>query len=168
MNATRWMKATSAATMLALALAACGNSESSEQAASISASAHATPTFEAKEVDTKQVDVTTDAQHDDGLNMTVRLQNVTYNNQGGGTVIYVLVTNDNDAAMPAGAFADPTLTVDGEKIDRIENGTEDLELPLESHASTNLAYAFDVAYGNLSDAEFQIGNLKYKGNFNNL
>lgn len=154
--------------MLALALVSCGDGDSSEQAATISASANATPTFEAQTVDIKQVDVSTEAQHDDGINMTVRLQKVAYNNQGGGTVIYVLVTNDNDAAMPADAFPDPTLTVGGENIDRIENGTQDLELPLEAHASTNLAFAFDIAYGNLGDAEFQISNLKYQGNLNNL
>ncbi|QAU51885.1 hypothetical protein CPELA_03010 [Corynebacterium pelargi] len=168
LKSTRLLKATSAAALLSFALVACGGSESDDAAASISANAPATPVFEAKEVDVKTVDVSRSPEHDDGLNTTVRLQSANYNNQGGGSVIYVLLTNDNDAPLPADAFSDPTLTVNGESIDRVENGTVDLELPLEAHASTNLAYAFDVNFGNLSDAEFQIGNLKFKGNFTNI
>ncbi|WP_231908962.1 hypothetical protein [Corynebacterium timonense] len=75
------------------------------------------------------------------------------------------------------ALGQPTLSyaTDGNNkqearpLDPQESGVNQvgLDLPLGPGATTNLKYPFDVAPGNLWDAEFSIGNVTFEGNLNN-
>lgn len=133
-----------------------------------------TPRFEAKEVEPTEVTDLVKSAHDEGLNLTYTLQGVRYA-PNGGSLIYVLVTNDNEVPLPPDELAPVSLKIpDGAggwiDIDRVadeNSGVQSgLDLPLGAHASTNLKYVFDVNTGALWKAQLRIGNVIYSGNLN--
>lgn len=137
----------------------------------------ATPTeepeaFETKDVAPKETDeITGEIVEDPGMDVHYKWQGTSYA-PNGGTVVTIAVTNTSGATMPIDALGEPTLTYSGDTARR--KSAEDagiefegLDLPLGKGATTNVQYAFDVSTGNLYEAEFQIGNVIFKGNLNN-
>lgn len=95
---------------------------------------------------------------------------------GGGTVVVVAITNESDAPMPADTLHPELKYNAGNKDYRTAHplGAEQagvdlvgLDLPLGPGATVNAKYPFDVAAGNLWDATFTIGNVRFEGNLNN-
>ena len=167
-----------AATLATVTLVACSGEKTdapapeSEATSSAPVVEEATP-FSPKQVEPVLVDQDlTEPAHDPGLNVDWQIMSVNYGNYG-GSVIHVLITNRNDVALPADAFARPTLAISdySGNLTEIQRMTEDqypglvsaLDLPLGPGASTNLAYAFQTSYGSLYNAEFRIGNIIFKG-----
>lgn len=154
-------------------LVACSEGdETGGPGGSIEVTTSEAPAFEPKDVDPITVEDFTDFAGDTGLNVRWKLQGTTSSNIG-GSILTVEVHNLNDVALPADAIGDPTLTLsDGTTVNRLDGeaagvgGQDGLDRPLGVAASTNLRYAFDVAPGNLYDAEFKIGNVIFKGNLN--
>lgn len=136
------------------------------------------PTFEAKDVDAEEVTSNLAAPvKDKGLNVEYELQGL-YSG-GGGTVLTVKIHNLNEVPMPADALPEPTLeradgnggwaTVDLIDVDPAVHpdvAAPGLDHPLGAGASTNLQYVYDVAPGNLWNARFSIGNVRYVGDLN--
>ncbi|MCZ9308192.1 hypothetical protein ACUY3K_06395 [Corynebacterium uberis] len=128
--------------------------------------------FQPKDVEPTTVEDFTEFVGDTGLNVRWKLQG-TVGSNAGGAVITLAVHNLNDVPLPADAIGDPTLTLnDGTQVNRLDAeaagvaGQDGLDRPLGVGATTNLRYAFDVAPGNLWDAQFKIGNVIFKGNLN--
>ena len=93
---------------------------------------------------------------------------------GGGTVLFVAVTNESDAPMPADVL-DPELSYkSGGAMTTASMKTAEaagidyagLDLPLGPGATTNVKLPFDVAPGSLADAQLTIGNVRFQGNLN--
>ena len=136
------------------------------------------PTFEAKDVDAEEVTSNLAAPvKDKGLNVEYELQGL-YSG-GGGTVLTVKIHNLNEVPMPADALPEPTLeradgnggwaTVDSIDVDPAVHpdvAAPGLDHPLGAGASTNLQYVYDVAPGNLRNARFNIGNVRFVGDLN--
>ena len=136
------------------------------------------PTFEAKDVDAEEVTSNLAAPvKDKVLNVEYELQGL-YSG-GGGTVLTVKVHNLNEVPMPADALPEPTLeradgnggwaTVDSIDVDPAVHpdvAAPGLDHPLGAGASTNLQYVYDVAPGNLWNARFNIGNVRFVGDLN--
>lgn len=121
-------------------------------------------------VDTTIVPATAVSVDDRGLNVTWALQSSSYASNG-GTIITVKMTNNNDVILPADVLAPPLLFLnDGTEVPLLDAasagiaGQDGLDLPLGAHATTNLRYAFDTAPGNLWNAAFEIGNVRFEGN----
>ncbi|WP_315535643.1 hypothetical protein [Corynebacterium matruchotii] len=151
--------------VISLLLGGCSffGGDGSDAAASASASAAASPVFQAKEVPPITAAELDKPQTDPGLNVEITLQAAGYNPAGTGSVIYVLVKNLNEAALPTDA-----LTVHLEGANPITEGTIGLDLPLGSGAAANLQYAFDAPTSALSNARFTIGNIIYQGDLTNV
>ncbi|ALC06470.1 hypothetical protein CDES_10470 [Corynebacterium deserti GIMN1.010] len=173
------MKLRTIPALLAVALlAGCSGESTDEQAAvtpteSIEVTTSATPVFEPQQVEPITAPSGETTVEDPGLNVEFIFQGTGYGTNG-GSIIYVAVKNLNDAPLPADAIDPPTLKIDdynGSQTD-IESLSGDdnipLDLPLGSGATTNLQYAFNTSNGSLWSAEFQIGNVIYSGNLNNL
>ena len=113
--------------VISLLLGGCSffGGDDSDAAASVSASAAASPVFQAKEVSPITAAELDKPQTDPGLNVEITLQAAGYNPAGSGSVIYVLVKNLNEAALPTDA-----LTVHLEGANPITEGTIGLDLPL--------------------------------------
>ena len=136
------------------------------------------PTFEAKDVDAQEVTSNlAEPVKDEGLNVEFELQGL-YSG-GGGTVLTVKIHNLNEVAMPVDALPEPTLeradgnggwaTVDSIDVDPAVHpdvAAPGLDHPLGAGASTNLQYVYNVAPGNLWNARFSIGNVRYVGDLN--
>lgn len=136
------------------------------------------PTFEAKDVDAQEVTSNlAEPVKDEGLNVEFELQGL-YSG-GGGTVLTVKIHNLNEVAMPVDALPEPTLeradgnggwaTVDSIDVDPAVHpdvAAPGLDHPLGAGASTNLQYVYNVAAGNLWNARFSIGNVRYVGDLN--
>lgn len=136
------------------------------------------PTFEAKDVDAQVVTSNlAEPVKDEGLNVEFELQGL-YSG-GGGTVLTVKIHNLNEVAMPVDALPEPTLeradgnggwaTVDSIDVDPAVHpdvAAPGLDHPLGAGASTNLQYVYNVAPGNLWNARFSIGNVRYVGDLN--
>ena len=136
------------------------------------------PAFEAKDVDAEEVTSNLAAPvKDKGLNVEYELQGL-YSG-GGGTVLTVKIHNLNEVPMPADALPEPTLeradgnggwaTVDSIDVDPAVHpdvAAPGLDHPLGAGASTNLQYVYDVAPGNLWNARFSIGNVRFVGDLN--
>ena len=136
------------------------------------------PTFEAKDVDAHEVTSNLAAPvEDEGLNVEYELQGL-YSG-GGGTVLTVKIHNLSEVPMPVDALPEPTLeradgnggwaTVDSIDVDPAVHpdvAAPGLDHPLGAGASTNLQYVYDVAPGNLWNARFSIGNVRYVGDLN--
>lgn len=136
------------------------------------------PTFEAKDVDVQEVTSNlAEPVKDEGLNVEFELQGL-YSG-GGGTVLTVKIHNLNEVAMPVDALPEPTLeradgnggwaTVDSIDVDPAVHpdvAAPGLDYPLGAGASTNLQYVYNVAPGNLWNARFSIGNVRYVGDLN--
>ena len=136
------------------------------------------PTFEAKDVDAHEVTSDLAAPvKDEGLNVEFELQGL-YSG-GGGTVLTVKIHNLNEVPMPVDAHPEPTLeradgnggwaTVDSIDVDPAVHpdvAAPGLDHPLGAGASTNLQYVYNVAPGNLWNARFSIGNVRYVGDLN--
>lgn len=151
--------------VISLLLGGCSffGGDGSDAAASVSASAAASPVFQAKEVPPITATELDKPQTDSGLNVEITLQAAGYNPAGTGSVIYVLVKNLNEAALPTDA-----LTVHLEGANPITEGTIGLDLPLGPGAAANLQYAFDAPTSALSNARFTIGNIIYQGDLANV
>lgn len=136
------------------------------------------PTFEAKDMDAQEVTSNlAEPVKDEGLNVEFELQGL-YSG-GGGTVLTVKIHNLNEVAMPVDALPEPTLeradgnggwaTVDSIDVDPAVHpdvAAPGLDHPLGAGASTNLQYVYNVAPGNLWNARFSIGNVRYVGDLN--
>ncbi|WP_019193244.1 hypothetical protein [Corynebacterium timonense] len=179
---TRHAAVATAAALAALTLSACGAEDNTSPAADAEIEV-TTPTADPdKEFEVNDADqVTTDEIQgqkvaDPGMDVAFAWQgtNVATN---GGTIVIVAVTNNSEVPMPPEALGQPTLSyaTDGNNkqearpLDPQESGVNQvgLDLPLGPGATTNLKYPFDVAPGNLWDAEFSIGNVTFEGNLNN-
>lgn len=124
------------------------------------------PTFEAKDVDVREVtDNLAEPAKDEGLNVEYELQGLYAG--GGGTVLTVKIHNLGELPLPADALAEPTLeradgnggwaAVDPVPYDPAVNVSlpaPGLDHPLGAGASTNLQYVYNVAAGNLWNARF--------------
>lgn len=173
----RYGAAGAAAAMLSiLALAGCSSEDArttpGTPTESLQVTTSTTPSFEAKEVPVKTAEPISKPVEDEGLGVTWELQGTVSGYQG-GSVLTLLLTNNNDVPLPPEAIGDPVLTLsDGTVVDRLDAaaaGVEDqdgLDLPLGAGASTNLRYPFNVAPGNLWNAKLEIGNVRFEGNLN--
>ena len=96
--------------VISLLLGGCSffGGDDSDTAASVSASAAASPVFQAKEVSPITAAELDKPQTDPGLNVEITLQAAGYNPAGSGSVIYVLVKNLNEASLPTAALTVPT------------------------------------------------------------
>lgn len=159
----------------ALLLAGCGNGDdAADSAEDLEVTTSETPTAEPEAVDPVVADSVYETIEDPGLNVEWTYQGANFGNNG-GTVITLAVKNLNDEPLPADAIEEPTLTrsdgaggtIDVDLLPDSSSGiTSGLDLPLGSLATTNIRYAFDVAPGNLWDAELQVGNVVFDGNLN--
>ena len=136
------------------------------------------PTFEAKDVDVREVtDNLAEPAKDEGLNVEYELQGLYAG--GGGTVLTVKIHNLGELPLPADALAEPTLErADGNggwaAVDPVPYDPEvnvslpapGLDHPLGAGASTNLQYVYNVAAGNLWNARLHIGNVTWVGDLN--
>ncbi len=159
----------------ALLLAGCNGADSAggDPADELEVSTSQTPTLQPQNVSTIEVPVTAGTVTDTGLNVEWTYQGSSYGATG-GTVLTFLLKNLNDVPVPPEAIGDPTLersdgaggTIDVDLLtsSTITNG---LDVPLGSLATTNVRYTFDVAPGNLWDAEVQVSNVAWSGNLNN-
>lgn len=158
-------------------LAGCSGESTGEQAGatpteSIEVTTSATPVFEAEDVDEITAPNDGEAVHDPGLNIDIHFQGTGYGTNG-GSIIYVAITNLNEAPLPTDALEQPTLKIvdyDGELTDIEPLSGDDnipLDLPLGSGATTNLQWAYNTSNASLWAAEFQIGNVIFDGNLNN-
>lgn len=136
---------------------------------SIEVTTSETPAYQPQDVDTIVAENKWEPVVDTGLNVRWHMQG-TVSGNAGGSIITVEVTNLNDVPVPQDAIGDPILTINGgTTVDRLDAeasgvaGQDGLDRPLGAHATTNLRYAFDVAPGNLYNAEFEIGNVKFEG-----
>ena len=82
---------------------------------------------------------------------------------------------ENDGLpLPTDAIEQPTLRIvdyNGELMDIEPIDGDDnipLDLPLGVGATTNLQWAYNTSNGSLWAAQFEIGNLLFDGNLNNL
>ncbi|KQB86889.1 hypothetical protein [Corynebacterium lowii] len=156
----------------ALVLTACsqgGEGTVGDPEGSIEVTTSETPAYQPQDVDTIVAENTGEPVVDTGLNVRWHLQG-TVSGNAGGSIITVEVTNLNDVAIPQDTIGDPTLTINGGTIvDRLDAeasgvlGQDGLDRPLGAHATTNLRYAFDVSPGNLYNAAFEIGNVRFEG-----
>ncbi|GAB3082071.1 hypothetical protein [Corynebacterium aquatimens] len=109
---------------------------------------------------------------DPGMDVSYKWQGTSYS-QTGGSIVTIAVKNHSDIPMPKDALGEPQLTYNnGIKAERLrgeQSGLQNdgLDMPLGAGATTNLHYAFDVSPGNLSEAQFRIGNVRFNGNLNN-
>ena len=158
----------------ALLLAGCNGTGSGEDPADeLEVTTTQTPTFQPQNVSTIEVPATAGTVTDTGLNVEWTYQGSSYGATG-GTVLTFLLKNLNDVPVPPEAIGDPTLersdgaggTIDVDLLtsSTITNG---LDVPLGSLATTNVRYTFDVAPGNLWDAEVQVSNVAWSGSLNN-
>ena len=159
-------------------LAGCSGENADEQAAdtpteSITVTTSETPTFEPQQVETVILEDGEDSAEDPGLNIRVHFQGTGFGTNG-GSVVYVAVTNLNDIPLPTDAIEQPTLRIvdyNGELMDIEPIDGDDnipLDLPLGVGATTNLQWAYNTSNGSLWAAQFEIGNLLFDGNLNNL
>lgn len=139
----------------------------------------AQPTFEAKDITNKEIDTDLGAaQKDEGLGVTWTYQGA-YSDTYEGSVLTILVRNDNDVPLPPEAIADPVLeTSDGsggwKRVELLKYDPEvnqdvlppGLDLPLGPGASTNLQYRVAQTPGNLWNARLTMGNITWIGNLN--
>ncbi|WP_448855641.1 hypothetical protein [Corynebacterium camporealensis] len=166
----------------ALSVSACSilsPDESELSADNIEVSRSEAPSFEAEDVQQKEVTSNLGApQKDEGLGVTWQLQGLFADNVQ-GTVVTILVKNDNDKPVPPEAIEEPTLEradgnggwADVELLPYDENTNADvaspgLDAPLGENGATNLQYRFDVAPGNLWNARLSIGNVTWSGDLN--
>lgn len=172
MRASRWLTAGVAGYLLALT--ACGDGDDSGNPdEEIEVTSSATPTAEPEETDPIVVDPprTHDRIEDEGMGVTWTLQQPTAG-PNGGVIITVRIRNDNEEPLHPDSLDEPSLEVGGESVDRLpaeDAGTvnqDGLDLPLGAGAATNLRFPYDTTVGALSDAEFSIGNVVYRGNLN--
>ena len=134
------------------------------------------PTFNVEETDPEVTDeLTGKPVKDPAMELTYKWQGTS--SAGNGSVVVVAVTNNSDAPVPVDAleptlryntgnnnFTDASYISDPEKADVDVVG---IDRPLGPGATTNAKFPFDVAPGNLWDAEFTVGNVTFKGNLNN-
>lgn len=165
-----------AASLSLVALAGCSSEDArttpGTPTQSLQVTTSAAPAFEEKDVPVKKAEVLTEPVKDEGLNVTWELQG-TVGGNAGGSVLTLLVTNNNEAPLPPEAIGDPVLKLsDGTVVERLDAeaagvaGQDGLDLPLGAGASTNLRYPFNVAPGNLWNASLEIGNVLFEGNLN--
>lgn len=143
---------------------------------SVEAKENEKPSFNVEETDPKVTDkITGESVEDPAMELSYKWQGTS--SSGNGSVVVVAVTNKSDAPMPVDAltpalryntgdddFRDATYISDPEKADVDVVG---IDRPLGPGATTNAKFPFDVAPGNLWDAEFTVGNVTFKGNLNN-
>ena len=136
--------------------------------------------FEVNEVDPLVSDKTNgDRVEDPAMELSYKWQGSSYA-PNGGSVVVVAITNESDAPLPEDAL-EPKLRYnvnstsnpdmkDAKFVPIAEEAGVDivgLDRPLGPGATVNAKFPFDVATGNLWDAEFTIGNVTFKGNLNN-
>lgn len=163
-----------------LPLAACGTGENGVGASGTQTPLEVTtPTGMPKEQfrveDTDKLvseELTGEPVEDPAMDLTYKWQGST-NAPNGGSVIVVALRNDSDVPLPVDALKQPTLRYAGSGRDKKDATPQDaeasgvdivgLDLPLRPGATINAKYAFDVAPGNLYNAEFTIGNVTFSG-----
>ena len=134
------------------------------------------PEFHQEQVDpVTSTEITGERVDDPKMELSYKWQGSSYGT-GAGSIIVVAVTNKSDVPMPVDVLK-PKLRyntgnnkfVDANPISAEQAGVDILgvDRPLGPGATTNAKYAFDVTPDGLWDAEFTIGNVKFKGNLNN-
>ncbi|MDO4762018.1 MAG: hypothetical protein Q4A31_08885 [Corynebacterium sp.] len=158
------MKRVVAGLCACLLLTACGSEDAEaplkEQVAEAVTSS--SPTFSPKDVAPIKVADITKPEIDPGLNIKVDILGTGSNPMASGSVIYLLVTNLNDVALPPEALK---VFLDG--ASPVQEGSTPLDLPLGPGASVNIDLAFDASYGSLYQGRLTVGNLVFEGNLNN-
>lgn len=164
------LAATAVAASLMFLVGCSGNGDNGENSAEDTVVSDPTETFESADVDPVQAESVIEATEDPGLNVEWTMYGASVAPISGDAVIHVSMKNLNDVAVPPDAIEGPTLELGGESISLVDDDTSGIEsgldLPLGAGATTNLRYAFDTATWNLTDAEFQIGNVIFEGNLN--
>ncbi|MBK4138369.1 hypothetical protein GWO53_08315 [Corynebacterium macginleyi] len=171
-----------AVSLLAVTLAGCSILQPEETGLgdNITVSSSEESPYQAKDIDDKEVTSNLASPvKDDGLGVSWELQGVYTDYNSGGSVVTILLKNENEMALPTDAFDDPVLErADGNggwsKVKALpysENsgsGVEPpgLDHPLGAGASVNLQYRYDVAPGNLWNARLHIGNVTWVGDLN--
>lgn len=139
----------------------------------------AAPMYQAKDITNTEVTTNLAApQKDEGLGVTWTLQGV-YSDTYRGSVLTVLLHNNNDMPLPVDAVKDPILEVsDGmggwKRVELLPYDPElnadvlppGLDVPLGAGASTNLQYRVDSTVGGLWKARLTMGNITWVGNLN--
>lgn len=164
------LTATVVASSLLFLVGCAGNGGGGTDEAAPTSATDSSDTFEPESVDTVTADRVTEPFEDPGLHVEWTMYGASSAPQTGDAVIHVRMENLNDVPVPSDAIDGPTLSVGGEQITRVDDETSGLEtgldLPLGAGATTNLQYVFDTSQWNLTDAEFQIGNVIFNGNLN--
>lgn len=169
---TRKMAAhVAAVSAFAMLLTACGGDNGGDTTVvddvTVAPTTEAEPVFEEKDAAPQRDQSVYETVVDQKLNVSYELQSTASNTLGAGTVVFVLVHNLNDVPLPVDALGTPSFSAYGTEYELVEAGTIALDYPLGAGASTNLAFAFNSAYGNFYDGEFTIGNVTFKGDLNN-
>ncbi|MDK8823312.1 hypothetical protein SAMN04488531_0411 [Corynebacterium coyleae] len=131
------------------------------------------PTFNVEETDPKVTDeLTGKSVKDPAMELSYKWQGTS--STGVGTVVVIAVTNTSDAPLPVDALkpelrysTDGSSYTDATYISNAEKAQVDvvgIDMPLGPGATTNAKFPFEVAQGNLWDAEFTVGNVTFKGN----
>lgn len=156
----------------ALLLTACGDDSANGDATvvddvTVAPTTEAEPGFEEKEAAPQRDQSVYETVVDKKYNVSYELQSTASNTLGPGTVVFVLVKNLNDVPLPKDALGTPRFSAYGTEYELVSEGSIELDYDLGAGASTNLAFAFNSAYGNFYEGEFTIGNVTFKGDINN-
>lgn len=173
---------TTRAVSLALAIATaatvltgCGHREVTDNGGALSVTPSATPTYQPKDHPKINAQNLYGPVEDSGMGLTYHFQGTNAGSYG-GTEVVIAVTNNNDALLPKDALKNPELKYkNGKSASLLETKIPDsaaplqmpLDMPLGSHATTNLKFTYDVSRGNLSDATLTLGNVTWTGNMAN-
>lgn len=137
------------------------------------------PSFEAQDVDDKEIASDLGAPVDDeGLGVQWELQKI-YSDSVRGSVITIKVHNKNDVPLPVDAIKEPTLErangnggwskvslLPYDPVANADVAAPGLDEPLGAGAAANLQYRFDVAPANLWNSRLHIGNVTWVGELN--
>lgn len=123
--------------------------------------------FEPKQVQPQRTTKTSEAAKDEGLGVEWRIMNV-QSGPTGGAQFQIQMKNLNDKfAVPPSAIGTPKLTMkSGGNVALMKVDDQGLDAPLGAKAITVITYTFNTSPWNLSNAEFQIGNVIFSGNLN--
>lgn len=169
MKLNRFAATTVAASLMFLVGCSGDGNNESENPDDMATSASA-ETFEPAAVDPVDAESPYDTTEDPGLNVEWTMYGASTAPISGDAVIHVRMENLNDVPVPPEALEGPTLSIGGSSVSQVDDETSGVEtgldLPLGAGATTNLRYVFDTNTWDLSDAEFQIGNVIFEGNLN--
>lgn len=167
---------------VALTLAGCGADQQGDADASagdvassaVVVSPSPSPEFVPSSVEPIRPADLREVVHDEGLNADMQLKGVS-SGMNGGIVIHVVIKNNNDVDIPQDAFADTylksfsgTQDTEGKLVDSISG--EDagivagIDAPIGALSTVVVDFPYSSTIGAMSNAEFKVGNIIFKGN----